>query len=98
MDRTFLGKVTADLMRRNFKLKAGEIALLNRCAEEAEGPPMFYDTHKLARCVKTQPPKIAELISKLQKLGHFASRTHFSDTGFRTDAPVDGITRIFRRF
>ncbi|HID60326.1 MAG TPA: tRNA (guanine(10)-N(2))-dimethyltransferase [Hadesarchaea archaeon] len=97
MDRTFLGKVTADLMRRNFKLKAGEIALLNRCAEEAEGPPMFYDTHKLARCVKTQPPKIAELISKLQKLGHFASRTHFSDTGFRTDAPVDGITRIFRR-
>ncbi len=98
MDTTFLSKVTADLMKRNFRLKAEEIALLNRCTEEAGGPPMFYDVHELARRVKTQPPKIAELISKLQKLGHFASRTHFSDTGFRTDADMEEITRIFRSF
>jgi len=95
MDQTFVNKVRGDLAVRNFKLEKQELALLYRCAEEAEGPPMFYDVHEIARHAGVPPPKIAELIVKFRERGYFASRTHFSGTGFRTDAPVDEIIKIF---
>ena len=85
-----------DLAVRNFKLEKQELALLYQCAEEAEGPPMFYDVHEFARRTGTQPPKIVELIAKLKGRGYFASRTHFSGTGFRTDASMDEIIKIFK--
>ena len=96
MDRTFVRGVAGDLVRRNFKLGQQELVLLNRCAEEAGGPPTFYDLHELARRIGVPPPRIAGLIAGLKRRGHFASRTHFSGTGFRTDAPMDEIGEIFK--
>jgi tRNA (guanine26-N2/guanine27-N2)-dimethyltransferase len=96
MDQTFVNKVVGDLAVRNFKLEKQELALLYQCAEEAEGPPMFYDTHEIARNAEVPPPKIAELMAKFKERGYFASRTHFSGTGFRTDAPIDEIIKIFK--
>jgi len=96
MDQTFVNKVTGDLAVRNFKLEKQELALLYQCAEEAEGPPMFYDVHEIARHTRVSPPRIAELMTKFRERGYFASRTHFSGTGFRTDAPMDEIIKIFK--
>ena len=96
MDQKFVNEVVGDLALRNFKLEKQELTLLYQCAEEAEGPPMFYDVHELARRTGAQPPKIVELIAKLRGRGYFASRTHFSGTGFRTDAPMDEIIKIFK--
>jgi tRNA (guanine26-N2/guanine27-N2)-dimethyltransferase len=96
MDKAFVDEVAGDLAVRNFKFKKQALALLYQCAEEAEGPPMFHDVHELARRTKHQPPKIAELIAKLKERGYFASRTHFSGTGFRTDAPMEEIIKIFK--
>ncbi len=96
MDRTIVHKVAGDLVERNFKLGQQELVLLNRCAEEADGPPAFYDVHEVARRAGVSPPKIVELIAKLREVSYFASRTHFSGTGFRTDAPIDELVKIFK--
>jgi len=96
MDQMFIREISRDLLRRNFKLGQQELVLLNQCAEEADGPPTFYDMHELARRAGVSPPKIIGLIGKLRGRGHFASRTHFSGTGFRTNAPMDEIVKIFK--
>lgn len=96
MEQTFVNELLEDLASRGFKLARQEFALLGRCAEEAGGPPTFYDIHELVRHVGTLP-KIADFIAELRKDGYFASRTHFSGTGFRTDAPFDDMIEIFRR-
>jgi len=97
MDQTFIKEVIEDLAAREFKLKNQGLKLLYQCAEEAEGPPMFYDVHEIAKRARVPPPKITGLISGLKERGYFSSRTHFSGTGFRTDAPMDEIIRIFER-
>jgi len=96
MDKEFINKVSADLVNRNFKLGHRELVLLNRCAEEAAGPPTFYDVHDLARRAGVSAPKLLEALAMLRKRGYFASRTHFSDTGIRTDASIDEILQVFR--
>jgi len=96
MDQMFIREISRDLLRRNFRLGQQELVLLNQCAEEADGPPTFYDMHELARRAGASPPKIIGLIGKLRGLGYFASRTHFSGTGFRTNAPMDEIVKIFK--
>ena len=96
-DKEFIGRMTNDLARRNFRLGQQELTLLNLCREETDGPPAFYDMHELSGRMKVSPPKIVELIGKLRKQDYFASRTHFSGTGFRTDAPMGEIMKIFKR-
>jgi tRNA (guanine26-N2/guanine27-N2)-dimethyltransferase len=96
MDQAFIHEVARDLVKRNFKLGQQELVLLNRCIEEADGPPTFYDIHKLSMQAEASPPKIIEFIAKLRGRDYFASRTHFSGTGFRTDAPMDEIIKVFR--
>ena len=45
-----------------------------------------------------QRPSFIEVLSKLRGMGYFASRTHFSDTGLRTDAPFEELLQVFRSF
>lgn len=93
VDKAFVQRVIADLLGRNFKLGHSALTLLNRCVEEADGPPTFYDVHKVAKRAVASPPKIADFIAELRGQGYFASRTHFSPTGLRTDAPLDEMIR-----
>jgi tRNA (guanine26-N2/guanine27-N2)-dimethyltransferase len=88
--------VAKNLERRSFRQVAREIFLATRCAGEADGPPTFYEIDELARREKCQPPKIAKVIEGLKIKGHFASRTHFSETGFKTDAPMEEITEVIK--
>ena len=96
VDRGFVHEVAGDLVKRNFKFGQQELVFLARCAEEADGPPTFYDMHELARRAGASPPKIVGLIAKLRGRGYFASRTHFSGTGFRSNAPMNEIVEIFK--
>lgn len=95
MDKDFLFKVQDDLAGRGFRLCHAELELINKCIEEADGPPTFYNLHQLARLVKAQPKKISKIISELQGKGYFASSTHFSPLGIRTDAPLAEILNSF---
>ena len=61
--------------------------LLLTCREEL---PLssHYDYHLLARSLAVSPPPIDTVLEQLRSAGYAASRTHFSGTGVKTDAPL----------
>jgi len=94
-DKGFIERVARELANRDFKLKWQELELLNLCAGEAGGPPTFYDAHEVARRAGVSPPKLGKALEGLRARGYFASRTHFSGTGIRSDAPFDEVMAAF---
>ena len=96
MDKGFIQRVVSDLSRRNFRLSQQAMVLLIKCIEESDGPPTYFEMNEVARRAGVQPHKITEVIARLRGQGYFASRTHFSGTGLRTDAPVDEIISVLK--
>jgi tRNA (guanine26-N2/guanine27-N2)-dimethyltransferase len=58
--------------------------------------PMFYDQHVICKELGVSATGIEILIEALKAHGFEASRTHFSGTSFRTDAPITEIKEIIR--
>jgi len=69
---------------------------LSAMSEEAALPAFFFELDECARAFRAGPPRLAALIDALRAAGLMASRTHFSPTGFRTDAPPAELERCFR--
>jgi tRNA (guanine26-N2/guanine27-N2)-dimethyltransferase len=63
------------------------------CQNEIE-IPTFYDQHWLCKKKKISPGPIDDLVLALKAAGFKASRTHFSGTGFKTDAGITQINEI----
>ncbi len=53
--------------------------------------PFFYDTHGLARRNGLEVKKVSTIIERLNGRGYSASRTHFSPTAIKTDAPFEVV-------
>ena len=70
--------------------------LLKKAHNEAEIITPFYDLHELCSHLKTSVPKQQEFIEALRDKGYPVSNTHFSPTGFRTDAPIDNILELVK--
>ncbi|ABX13290.1 tRNA (guanine(10)-N(2))-dimethyltransferase [Nitrosopumilus maritimus] len=68
---------------------------LNKCMLEAEMPGMYYTLDEIAKKMKSSPPKLEDVIENLKKNKFVASITSFSPTGFRTNANINEITKIF---
>ena len=56
--------------------------------------PTYYDQHWLSKKLKISPGPIDDLIQALKTAGFKASRTHFTGTGFKTDAGFEKINEI----
>ncbi|ACS33894.1 tRNA (guanine(10)-N(2))-dimethyltransferase [Thermococcus gammatolerans] len=59
--------------------------------------PFHYDTHALARKNGLEVVKISRVIETLHSLGFEATRTHFSPTSIKTNAPFDVVLRSMRK-
>lgn len=70
--------------------------LLELLHSEAEIVTPFYDIHELASNLEMSSPKREPVIEAIKDRGYPVSRTHFSPTGFRTDAPLDHIKETIR--
>jgi tRNA (guanine26-N2/guanine27-N2)-dimethyltransferase len=55
----------------------------------------FYDYHHMAKKLNISPPPVDTIIERLRGAGFSASRTHFSGTGIKTDAPLKEIYESF---
>ena len=64
--------------------------------EEVDAPPFFYTTNDIASFLKTQVPKIEDIFERLRKRGYTATGTHFTPTGFKTNAPLDIVKEVFK--
>ena len=70
--------------------------VLSRVSEEADAPRSYYTTEAIASVYRVKPPSLESLIHSLRAGGYKATRTHFSPTGFRTDASLQAIVACFR--
>lgn len=70
--------------------------LLDLLEEEANAPGFFYTTDDIASSLKISPPRISTVFKKLKNNGYKVSRTHFSPTGFKTNAPKEKIEEVFK--
>jgi len=70
--------------------------ILHKCLEESEMPGTYFTIDEIASKMKSSPPKLEKAISYLQKNNFVASVTAFSSTGFRTDAKINEIIKIFQ--
>ncbi|MDV0447532.1 tRNA (guanine(26)-N(2)/guanine(27)-N(2))-dimethyltransferase [Methanosarcinaceae archaeon Ag5] len=66
--------------------------LVESCKNEAD-LPFFYDQHMFCEELKISAPPIEPFLEKLRTAGYIATRTHFSGTSFKTDAPIDEIKK-----
>lgn len=71
--------------------------LLDTLEEEAEAPAFYYSTDDLASVFKRSPPKMKTVFEELGKKGYNVYRTHFSPTGFKTNASVSVIEKLFKQ-
>ncbi|MBN2518473.1 MAG: tRNA (guanine(10)-N(2))-dimethyltransferase [Candidatus Altiarchaeota archaeon] len=65
--------------------------LVERVEDDTKIDLPFYDIHRLSEVNKTISPKRDFLIEKIKESGYDTVRTHFSKTGFRTEAPIATI-------
>jgi len=65
--------------------------LLDVLAEEADMSPFHYNADEFGRALHGKIPKMSDLLRALRLAGYQTSPTHFSPTGFKTDATVPEI-------
>jgi len=68
---------------------------LQKCLAESDMPGIYFTLDEIASKMKASPPKLEDAIKKLQENGFLCSPTSFSPTGFRTNANINEIIRVF---
>jgi len=93
-DKKFCEDVRKEIEKRKFKQGDREIKLLKTIAAEADMPAFYYDIHKMAKREKKLVVGFNTIIESLRKQGYKASRTHFCETGIKTNAPAEKIIEM----
>ncbi len=87
-------RFTEDMLERMPEEYKESREMLELLHKEAEIITPFYDLHELASNMEISSPRRDKVIEAIHEKGYPVSRTHFSPTGFRTDAPLEDITKI----
>ncbi len=70
--------------------------LIDTWISESSLPPFFYDTNVLSSFLVKSPPRLKKIIKALQRAGRPTSQTHFSPTGFKTEADSKTVVDVFK--
>jgi tRNA (guanine26-N2/guanine27-N2)-dimethyltransferase len=81
---------------QNFKVDKVCEKMLHKCLVESEMPGTYFTLDEIASKMKSSPPKLENAVSNLQKNNFVACVTSFNSTGFRTDAKINEIIKIFQ--
>ena len=68
---------------------------LYKCLDESEMPGIYFTLDEIGKRIKASPPKLEKMISNLKENGFTSSVTSFNPTGFRTNANINQIIKIF---
>ena len=55
-----------------------------------------YDYHRMAKALRRSPPPMEDLLGRIRDAGYRVSRTHYSGTSIKTDAPVEVVERAIK--
>ena len=94
-DNRVLKELRTILFERELKTKNESWKLIDLLEEEADAPAFFYTTDGLASIWKKSPPKMEKIFDNLKNKKYDVFRTHFSSTGFKTNASVEEIKKEF---
>ena len=64
---------------------------------EANMPPFYYDLPYLSSKMGISTPPIDVVVERISDMGYRVSRTHFSPTGIKADAPVDVVYEVLKK-
>ncbi len=92
----FCNEAISELEVHHLNTKDKAKKLIALCRDELD-IPMFYDQHVICKELGVSATGIEALIEAIKAHGFEASRTHFSGTSFRTDAPIDKIKEIIKK-
>ncbi|UZE92059.1 MAG: tRNA (guanine(10)-N(2))-dimethyltransferase [Methanosarcinales archaeon] len=95
-DKEFCNLVLHELESRKLGTRERAIKLVHLCTEELDSPT-YYDLHEICKELKIAPPPMQTVIKIVRKAGFKSSRTHFSGTSFKTDAPLKEIKEALCR-
>ncbi len=91
-----IGKILSIIPSKNLGCKNSIYKLLDILQEEADAPIFFYTTNSIASFLKKSSPKMDLFFEKLKKQGYNVYRTHFISTGFKTEASIHIIEKMFK--
>jgi len=94
-NKNIIKKIIPYIFIKQFKSKYELLKLLELLEEESNAKPFFYSSDEIASKLKKSTPKLNYIFKKLNKKGYYAIKTHFSEMGFKTDAPINEIKNIF---
>ena len=95
-DKKTIGELRTTLFKKKLGTKNQLWKLLDSLEEEADAPCFFYTSESIASKLKSSVPKSKEIFSKIKKDGFEVYKTHFSQTGFKTNAPITVIEKVFK--
>lgn len=93
-DKGFCKEIGGELLDGAFNKKKEALKLVEAVGAEQDETTPYFDLHKLCRVKKTSAPGIEELSGKLGMESFSFIRTHFCDTGFRSNASSQGLLKL----
>ncbi|MHA7646681.1 tRNA (guanine-N1)-methyltransferase [Nitrosopumilus sp. S4] len=93
-EKDFIQKMLLEIS--NLEVDKNCEKILNKCLAESEMPGTYFTIDEIASKMKASPPKLENTILNLQKNNFQSSVTSFSPTGFRTNANIEEIIKIFQ--
>lgn len=96
-NKNVIRELISYVFKKKFNTKGELLNLLNLLENEANSSPFFYTTDNLASLLKISPPRLNRIIEQLKEKGYDVSKTHFSNTGFKTNSPREVIEEIFKQ-
>lgn len=73
------------------------LKILQNMSNELLQPPYHYHMDQVASLSNSEPLKTDSLVEELQNSGFTASGVHYNRKGFRTDASLSELMKIFRK-
>ena len=95
-DKKFCSQVLEEIIKRKFeKDRARSLSVI--CSEL--DVPFYFDLHKLVKKMKLgKVPRTEAVMEELAKRRFKVSRTHFCPTALKTDASIDDLKKILKKF
>lgn len=84
------------LWDKNLVMKMEDDEIVSIIKEESKIDAVgFYDLHRIAKLFKKDIPKTKQIMDKIKKKGFKVARTHFLETGIRSDIGIKELVRLF---
>lgn len=73
-------------------------AVLKKCVLESQIAGVYFTSEEIASMLHMSPLKLTDIINELRKMNFMASPTSLNNCGFRTNAKIIDIIKIFQSF